>query len=328
MESQAESHRKAVIGNPSGSFWLYDSRDGFDLTHPKSPSDQLASNTIKIQTTNESIIIDPTKSALVIIDMQNTFLSTYLGRQSESNGLKAQERLLQDAIPAARKAGIRIIWLNWGLTEEDILNMPPSVIRTFGFDTVDAKAWKQYTKRVDGASDDQLPPEDISTQLESSGKSIRIYRGLGESLGQVKLEDGTSVDAGPLLMRDSWNARLTPELEKQYLLGLKSSPADKWLHKNRMSGFWEATSEATRFCTDQGTQTLFFAGVNTDQCVNGSLQDAYSRGFDCILLTDACGTGNPEPAKTFVEMNTERIGFCTDCKSFRKGVEEVNGEQR
>lgn len=67
--------------------------------------------------------------------MQNFFLSTYLGRPADGDGNKAAQRLIDSAIPAARKAGIQIVWLNWGLTDEDLNHMPPSTRRAFGFET-------------------------------------------------------------------------------------------------------------------------------------------------------------------------------------------------
>jgi nicotinamidase-related amidase len=32
-----------------------------------------------------------------------------------------------------------------------------------------------------------------------------------------------------------------------------------------------------------------FAGVNTDQCADGSLQDVFTKGWDCVLLSDEAG---------------------------------------
>ena len=41
--------------------------------------------------------------------------------------MKAVDELLKCAIPACRKAGIQIVWLNWGLIEQDIDKMPPTI---------------------------------------------------------------------------------------------------------------------------------------------------------------------------------------------------------
>lgn len=67
------SRRRAVIGNEKN-FWLYDSETGFDLTHPETPESSAISPSLTIETTTSPATIDPAKSALVIIDMQNYFL--------------------------------------------------------------------------------------------------------------------------------------------------------------------------------------------------------------------------------------------------------------
>ena len=36
------------------------------------------------------------------------------------------QRLLETAIPAAREAGIRVVWLNWSLTDNEVEYMPAS----------------------------------------------------------------------------------------------------------------------------------------------------------------------------------------------------------
>lgn len=67
------AHRRAVIGNEK-SFWIYDSEKGFDLTHPETPESPAIRPSLTTKTTTSPITIDPAKSALVIIDMQNYFL--------------------------------------------------------------------------------------------------------------------------------------------------------------------------------------------------------------------------------------------------------------
>lgn len=280
MDNTDPSHRKAIIGDPkSSTFWLYDSTKGFDLTHPPTPTSPSPTPNFAIPTTTVPVTIHAPKSALVIIDMQNFFLSPSLGRPKDSKGLVAQQQLLQYAIPAARKAGVRIIWLNWGLTDEEIAAMPPSTLRAFGFETVLASEFESYSTvaQKQAAIDSHGVNEgcDKFAKVETSGKNPRLYKGLGTDIGPVTLkEDGTTVQGGRLLMRDTWNADLTPELKRSYEVdGPSSSPPDVWIHKNRMSGLWGASTACTDFLDKEGIQTLFFAGVNTDQCVGGSLQD-------------------------------------------------------
>lgn len=223
MDNTDPTHRKAIIGNPHGSFWLYDSTKGFDLTHPPTPTSSSPTPNHTIKTTTVPVMIAPAKSALVIIDMQNFFLSPNLGRPSDSKGLIAQQKLLEHAIPAARKAGIRIIWLNWGLTDDEISTMPPATLRAFGFETVLASQFESYAtiEQKQAAIDShgvnegchKLGP--VDAQIQTSGKNPKIYKGLGTDIGPVTFDDNTEVEAGRLLMRDSWNADVSFPLSEK-----------------------------------------------------------------------------------------------------------------
>ena len=267
--------------------------------------------------------------------MQNFFLSPSLGRLATGAGNLAAKALLNDAIPASRKAGIRIIWLNWGLTDEEIDEMPPSTRRAFGFEAalekeakekalpaldphgVNQAAAEYYVANKDGES----RPEDMT----ENGKPKRIYKGLGSEIGLVELDNGKVVDAGRLLMRDTWNAGLTPELDAAFKEGsrLKERP-DVWIQKNRMSGLWGTTTPCQDFLEKEGIKTLLFAGVNTDQCVGGTLQDAFTKGWDCVMLTDACGTTSPDFARESIEFNCARTwGFVSSCGELKEAVENM-----
>lgn len=322
MTTNGEAHWHAVISSaPAGSgkpFWLYDSRTGFDLTHPESPSAPPVTPRVTIQTTTSPITVDPAKTALVIIDMQNFFLSSAMGR-TRGAGHDALDQLVQYAVPAARKAGIRIIWLNWGLTAEEIENMPPSVSRAFGFKAVMGKD----TVPVDKNGNMQYQGGD---KLVEHGKDGRKYMGLGSPMGTLSdPESGKEIDAGNLLMRDQWNSALVSPLDKMYEEGknVELRP-DVWIHKNRMSGMWGATTECEEFLESQGIKTLLFTGVNTDQCVGGTYQDSFSKGYDCILLNDGCGTTSPQFAQQSMEFNAGNTwGFVTTCKALADGAEQM-----
>lgn len=210
--------------------------------------------------------------------------------------------------------------------------MPPATLRAFGFETVPAEELEGFATAsgkqaaVDSHGVNEAAPEidaeDKAAKLETSGKNPRIYRGLGSEVGPVKLEDGREVQGGGLLMRDAWNSALTPELDAAYREGLAMSPPDVWIHKNRMSGLWGASSPCTEFLEKEGIKTLLFAGVNTDQCVGGSLQDAFTKGYDCVLLSDGAGTTSPKSSQESIEFNCAKTwGFCVSCEGFRKGVE-------
>ncbi|KAF2248345.1 Isochorismatase hydrolase [Trematosphaeria pertusa] len=309
----ASQHRKALIGSPSN-FWLHHTSHGFDLTHPSSPTASTLEPKVTIQTTTSPITISPSKSALVIIDMQNFFLSESFGR-NRGPGHAACEQLIKHAIPAARKAGMRTIWLNWGLTEKDVKEMPPAVKRAFGFFSIPAE--EEFAEDFSAGEN--------SVSVDKFGDNGAMYRGLGAECGTVELDDGKKVDAGRLLMRDTWNAALYPPLASIYEEGTKlPHNPDVWIHKNRMSGMWGSKTDCEEFLEKEGIKTLFFTGVNTDQCVGGSFTDSFSKGYDCILLSDGCGTTSPEFAQQCFEFNAAKtFGFCTTCGEFAKGVESM-----
>ena len=126
-------------------------------------------------------------------------------------------------------------------------------------------------------------------------------------------------------MRGAWNSALYPPLDRMYEEGTKlSSRSDVWMHKNRMSGMWGAKTECEEFLKKEGIRTLFFTGVNTDQCVAGTHTDSYNKGYDCILLNDGAGTTSPEYAQQCIEYNAGNTwGFATTCKAFAEGVEAM-----
>lgn len=328
-------HRKSVIGN-ADNFWLHSSRqDRFDLTHPASPSAAPTTPRLSLVTSTTPITVDPEKTALVIIDMQNFFLSEAFGR-NKGAGHAACDKLEKYAIPAARKAGIQVIWLNWGLSDDDVNTMPPAVKRAFGFEAnpeSDSSIHPPSEPNGDvfkegngiGVDKDGSPRHQGGSILLENGKDGRIYKGLGSQCGTIHLPSGEEFNAGRLLMRDSWNAALYPPLDQIYEAGIKlPRKPDVWLHKNRMSGMWGASTPCEDFLTNQGIRTLLFSGVNTDQCVSGTLTDSFSKGYDCVLLNDACGTTSPQYSQQCIEFNAAKTwGFVVSCEDLAKGADAM-----
>lgn len=273
-----------VIGGEKN-FWLYSKTEGFDLTHPPTPTSPPIYPRIPLNTTSAYVTIDPTKTALVVVDLQNYFLSPSLGRPPDAVGIKVVDNLLKYAIPACRKAGIPIVWLSWGLTQQDIEEMPPTIVKGFAADN-----------NFDGQ---------------------RKIHGLGSEVGPVKLEDGSVVNGGRVLMLNQWNsASYAP-------LAAVREPQDIWINKNRLSGFWGGTA-IEEALTSRGIRSLLFAGANTDHCVGGSLQDAFTKGWDCLLLNNGCATTSPKFATQCIEFNTTGgWGFVLSCEDLAKGVDNM-----
>lgn len=100
--------------------------------------------------------------------------------------------------------------------------------------------------------------------------------GFGSEIGLVD-----SVPGGRLLFRDTWNAELYGGLQAMYEAGKKAG-TDVWIHKNRMSGLWGVSTLLQTYLEAEGIRTLFFTGVNTDQCVLGTLVDGHNKGYDTV----------------------------------------------
>jgi nicotinamidase-related amidase len=91
-----------------------------------------------------------------------------------------------------------------------------------------------------------------------------------------------------VLTKDSWGAAPAD--------GLDLREYDIHVDKFRMSGFFDTPLDSILRGFD--VTTVFFAGVNADQCVLATLMDAACLGYDVILIEGAAATTSP--------------GFCLD----------------
>ncbi|EIW64610.1 Isochorismatase hydrolase [Trametes versicolor FP-101664 SS1] len=127
-------------------------------------------------------------------------------------------------------------------------------------------------------------------------------------------------DFGRLLMRGEFNSELYGPLQTLYEEGRREG-TDVWIHKNRMSGIWGSQTALDLYLQEQGITTLLFAGVNADQCVLGTLVDAYSRGYDCIVIDDCIATTSPAGGLENVLYNAGgAYGFVTDSERITDAV--------
>lgn len=297
-----------VIFGSSDNFWFWSAHRGWDLTHPASRDAEPFASGMLLECDISNVTIDPGKTALLIIDMQNYSVSKSLYGDVPTQYTHAEDTITQFAIPAARKAGIQIIWLNWGLTEDDVSSLPPNVMRVFG--------WAPNSDENQGATvygDDHF---------SNVGESPR-RGGLGTDMGEVTLDDGVKIQAGRALMRDTWNAAIHDPLMPIFEEGQKASRPDVLVHKDRNSGLWNDHSALHEYLKREGIRTLLFTGMNTDQCVISTLLDAQARCFDTIFLRDGCATNSPDYAQQSAEYNCRRpLGFLSSCKALAQAVSD------
>ena len=114
-----------------------------------------------------------------------------------------------------------------------------------------------------------------------------------------------------MLEKDSWAAAVVDELEAQ--------PQDIWVDKYRMSGFWD--TELDSILRTLGVTTLLFGGVNADQCVLCTLQDANFLGYDCLLVADCAATTSPGFCWEATLYNVKQcFGFVATSAAIKKGL--------
>ncbi|KAI0126517.1 isochorismatase [Xylariales sp. AK1849] len=254
---------------PEGNQWHYErSAKTYDLT--RGGSKKVTISTTK-GPTDTRITIDPEKTALVVVDMQNFFLDANC--RSHPTGLAAVAPTLT-VINKCRKIGVQVVWLNWGLRSRDLATMPASVQRGF------------------------------ARSLIAEGQDP-IRNGLGADLGDGK---------GRTLVAGEWNSLIWPPL------AAAMSPDDVQCPKNRMSGLWSEEQPLWKYLESSGKKTLLFTGVNTDQCVLGTLSDAYNAGWDCVMIEDGCATTTKDGHDVCVHNVSSSYGFVTNSKSFASGT--------
>ena len=89
---------------------------------------------LRLPTEPQLVTIDLRRTAIVVIDMQNDFVTKggwvdHVGgnyRGGPRRDRAAASRLL----PELRKAGVPVIWVNWG-NRPDLMNMPPNQIHLY-----------------------------------------------------------------------------------------------------------------------------------------------------------------------------------------------------
>lgn len=144
--------------------------------------------------------------------------------------------------------------------------------------------------------------------LNISPAARHVYNPTGQGVG---LGDPLPANGAAVLTMGSWAAAVVDELAP--------SPDDIRVDKYRMSGFWDTPLDS--ILRNLGKTTLLFAGVNVDQCVLVTLQDANFLGYDCILVKDCAATTSPDFCFQATLYNVSQcFGFVTTTAAIFAGV--------
>ncbi|GAA1705523.1 pyrimidine utilization protein B [Microbacterium sediminicola] len=101
--------------------------DAVDLT------EQRPTQPVPLEAHPQSLTLDASRTAIIVVDMQNDFCARggWLdGIGVDVTAAAAAVPHLQRILPAARQAGLPVIWLNWG-NRRDRANLPPNVLHVY-----------------------------------------------------------------------------------------------------------------------------------------------------------------------------------------------------
>jgi len=221
-----------ALGSSSRNSWSVNEAVADFVRNPRS------ARAITIDAEPQNIRFDLSRTALVIVDMQNDFCHPAGWLASigvDVAPARAPIAPLRRLAGLCRAEDVPVVWVNWG-NRPDLLNLGPSTLHVY-----------------DPA-------------------------GLGGGLGDP-LANGAHV-----LEQGSWAAAIVDEFG--------DTSSDVHVPKYSMSGFWDTQLDAILRNLD--ITTLLFGGVNLDQCVLCTLNDASFRGYDCVLLEDCAATTSPD----------------------------------
>ncbi|WP_353475027.1 cysteine hydrolase [Salipiger sp. H15] len=114
-----------------------------------------------------------------------------------------------------------------------------------------------------------------------------------------------------IIAKGLWGAEVVDEINP--------GAGDCQITKHRFSAFWDCEADAV--LRNLGITTLLIGGVNMDQCVMTTLEDASFLGYDTILIEDATATTSPQYCVQAVLYNVKLLfGFVTGSQAVLDGL--------
>lgn len=125
---------------------------------------------------------------------------------------------------------------------------------------------------------------------------------------QAGAEIGSQGPLGRLLIRGEYGHDIVDEL-----LPLSCEPV---VDKPGYGAFYQ--TDLTQILQTRGIRRLFICGVTTEVCVHSTLREAIDLGYECELVSDACGSAHPalhEAALQMVSVEGGIFGCVTNTKT-------------
>ena len=227
---------------------------------------------IKVAAAPEPFSLEPEKTAIIVVDMQNDFGS--VGGMFDLAGIDISPIRgvigpIARVLDSARAAGMTVIYLK--------MEFDAHLSDAGGVDA------PNYLKH--------LP--------------LNIGR-------MVKAPDGSD---GRILIEDTWNTEILPELSPHH--------DDLLVSKHRYSGFFKTNLD--ELLRQKEIKSLVFTGCTTSVCVESTLRDAFYRDYRCLLLSDCTAEpiGNREPRSNHeasLQVVELLFGWVTDSQSYLEAL--------
>lgn len=121
----------------------------------------------------------------------------------------------------------------------------------------------------------------------------------------------------PLCIRGTWDS--------EFIDALKPQDDDLVVQKRRDSIFQDTEFEL--WLRSLNIDTIIFTGIDTSVCVESSLRDAFNRGWDVILLSDATASLYDDFYKTTIAETRENFGLVANSQDFFNNMESIGDNQ-
>jgi ureidoacrylate peracid hydrolase len=121
----------------------------------------------------------------------------------------------------------------------------------------------------------------------------------------------------PLCVRGTWDSG--------FIDSLKPHQDDLVVQKRRDSIFQDTEFEL--WLRSLNIDTIIFTGIDTSICVESSLRDAFNKGWDVILLSDATASLRNKFYETTIAETRENFGLVVNSQDLFNNLRQIRGNQ-
>jgi nicotinamidase-related amidase len=135
---------------------------------------------------------------------------------------------------------------------------------------------------------------------------------------QAGAEIGSVGPLGRLLIRGEYGHDIIDEL--------KPIAGEPIIDKPGYGAFHQ--TDLAQILDSQDIKRLLICGVTTEVCVHSTLREAIDRGYECVLISDACASAHVDlhdAAMKMVAVEGGIFGSVQDTETFMKEFRNVNG---